>query len=304
MAFFDIDRRIQTLIIAGALASMSACSGGVSLDGAADTAGPDHVDDPPHIDVDPLPDVLDPDLSPDPPEACPEPSGWEMEVTEGTLAWPSLTLRVSVNLHESFIGDATVDFTAERMSVDEVRRISDSVYEIDYRWIGPVDPWGSWDRLRLSWHIVCHDDEGTHERTLEEQRILCISPGMIWLSWSSDPDDCMMVDPPPPPPDGWSAEIDGDTGGPGAIAPLLPKGVLRAGLRSTLLPDGSLRLRVEPRGSASAMASYTWTASGGLLESSGREALWFPPVDRGVHVVQVLSRSGPALSVDVLRHEV
>ncbi len=303
MAFFDIDRRIQTLIIAGALASMGACSGGVSLDGAADGPVPDG-DDPPHIDVDPVPDVLDPDMTVDPGDTCPDPAGWAMEVTEGTLAWPVLTLRVSVNLHESFIGDATVDFTAERMTIDAVRRISDAAYEIDYRWEGPVDPWGSWDRLRLSWHIACYDDAGVHERALVEERILCISPSMIWLSWSSDPDDCMMVDPPPPPPDGWSADLDGDTGGPGAIAPLLPKGVLRSGLHSALQADGSLRLWVEPSGAAASTASFGWTASGGLIEASGRHAVWFPPRDRGVHVVQVLTRSGPALSVDVLRHEV
>jgi hypothetical protein len=304
MAFFDFDRRVQTFLIAGALASLTSCGGSVSLDGATDPS--DASGDPPLIDVDPLPDVLDPDIvDPTGEGVCPEPATWELDIEEAGGTWPILTLRVSVNVPVEHIGDSSVEFSAEKKRIDAVRLVADNVYEIDYIWEGPVETWGDWDRVTARWNIACYDDAGTHERTLEDSWVVCVMDGTMWLNRDDDPDSCFMVDPPPPPPSegrgAWMPSTEPPSQGLAGLPPVLRRGALRSSIHAAREADGTLALRVETGGPAAGSATHEWTVSAGSIEQHGDRATWVPPCMPGVHSVQVLSRSGEALCIEVLR---
>ncbi len=304
MAFFDFDRRIQTLLIAGAMASLTACGGSTHLDGATDTTGdgrPDAADatadapmdvaDDDFGPVDPAPDVLDGS------EVCPDPATWQVSLAQEDTTWPVMTLRVTLNVEDGFIHESEPLFSAEKKTIVDTRMVAANTYEIDYRWDGALEhEYWDWDRLNVSWRVVCNDEFGSHERTLTQSQILCVDGAYLWFAWGTEPDSCMVVDCVP------------DTMSPDDDAPLdrsaatpLQRGVLQTRLRAFPDGGGTVKLVASATGTAAAAASHSWIASGGTLVADGESALWTPPSSPGVHTVQVTTTSGSALSVDVYR---
>ncbi len=302
MAFFDFDRRIQTLLIAGAMASLTACGGSTHLDGAADTTGdgrPDAVDaaadtpldvaDDDFGPVDPAPDVLDGSA------VCPDPDTWQISLVQEATTWPIMTLRISLNVDDAFIHDSEPLFSVEKKSIVDTRMVTASTYDIDYRWEGALEhEYWDWDRLNVSWRVVCSDEFGSHERTLMQSQILCVDGGYLWFAWGSDPDSCMVVDCVP------DSMDPGETTATSSEAPL-ERGVLHTRLRAFPNGEGTVKLVAAATGTAAPAASHAWIASGGELITDGERALWTPPSSPGVHTVQVTTTSGNALSVDVYR---
>lgn len=305
MAFFDIDRRIQILLIAGALAT-GACGGQVALDGNTDAEEdtyPDWVVDPaPDVidmadthmpdPVDPAPDVIDPPLDA---SFCPDPSEWSTRVNLEGSAWPSATLRATINVPPEFVHLSEPTFTVEKKSV-EATRVNDTEYELTYTWSGPLEhDWWDYDLLDVSWRVLCTDEAGDHERVLTQQRIICVDGYGVWMGWGDDPDTaCMVVDCVP---DSMGAvEKDAD-----AAKPVMQRGVLRTKLTRSPTGDGAFLLVVQPSGPAAGEAAHSWSASGGDLEFDGGMAHWRPPEEPGVYTIQVTTTAGSALSVDVFR---
>ena len=312
MAFFDFDRKIQTLLIAGALASLAGCGGTTSFDGSTDA--PDEADDPAWEGVDPPPDAfdtldtgvdtldawedtghIDPPvdaLDPDMHGVCPDPATWAVLVSDHAVAWPVGTFRIALNILPEFVDDGTFGVTALKKSVTDIRAISPGEYEIDYQWSGPLEhSWWDWDRLDVTWNVVCVDAYGTHERSLAIQQILCVTDGSMWVGWGSTGEECMVVDCVP---DTMEAPSQ-PTGQP------MPRGVLKTDVVATRAPDGTVRLRVVARGAAAKGATHEWKASGGEIHPDGDTAAWHPPITPGIHAVQVVSRSGDAMSVEVYK---
>ena len=298
MAFFDFDRRIQTLLIAGAMASMTACGGSTHLDGTTDTTHdgrPDAADttsDGVPDAVDPAPDVLDGSA------VCPDPATWQVSITQDDTSWPIMTLRVELNVEDGFIHESEPVFTVEKKSIVDTRLVAANTYEIDYRWEGALEHgYWDWDRLDVSWRVVCNDEFGSHERTLVQEQILCVDGGYLWLAWGGDPDSCMVVDCVP---DTMNPAGDDGTVTTGDAEPL-ERGVLRTRLRAFPDGDGAIRLVAAASGTAASAATYSWVASGGDLVIDGARARWTPPGSPGAHTVQVVTTAGSALSVDVYR---
>lgn len=290
MAFFDFDRGIQTLLIAGALASTTACGGSTSLDGATDPAREDRVDL-----VDTFPEAVDPAVDVlDGPVTCPDPDTWEVSIAEQDVTWPEMTLRVTLDLDEELIAESDPVFTVEKKSIVDVRPVSAGVYDVDYRWEGPLEhEYWDWDQFEVSWRVRCVDDFGSYERTITRSRILCVDGGWIWIAWGSDPDSCMVVDCVPD----TMPTVDAGDDRPAVLA----RGVLQTRLRDSPLPDGSVRLSIETAGPAAPSASHTWIAQAGKLSANGRNATWTPPAEPGAYAVQVVTRSAAALTIDVYR---
>lgn len=300
MAFFDFDRRIQTLLIAGAVASLTACGGTTHLDGATDMTGedlPDATDAPVDVSdddfggVDPAPDVLDGSA------VCPDPDTWQVSLTQESTSWPIMTLRVALNVDVAFIHESEPVFSVEKKTIVDTRMVAENTYEIDYRWDGALEhEYWDWDRLDISWRIVCDDEFGSHERTLAQSQILCVDGAYLWFAWGSEPDTCMVVDCVP------------DTMEPGETAPPssdgstpLERGVLRTRLRAFPSGSGNVKLVAVATGTAAGTATHAWVASSGELDIDADRAIWTPPSTPGVHTVQVTTTSGSALSVDVYR---
>jgi hypothetical protein len=310
MAFFDFDRRIQTLLIAGALASLSACGGSTSLDGGTDTRV-DGADE--RIDwvVDPAPDMIDPpaDTGPDAvdpapdmldgPLLCPDPDTWGVSIANEAVAWPIMTIRVTLDIAPEYIHESDPVFTAEKKDIVDVRMVSANQYDVDYRWEGALEhEYWDWDRFNVSWRVRCTDDFGSYESTVTDSQILCVDGGWLWFAWGSDPDSCMVVDCVPDTMDTGTVENGSPTPG---QPPALPRGALQTSLRAFPANGGAIRLEVAASGPASGSASFSWTASAGKLSALGSSALWLPPREPGVHTVQVTTSSGNALSVNVYR---
>ena len=301
MAFFDFDRRIQTLLIAGAMASLTACGGSTHLDGATDTTGegvPDAVDTATDPTSDGVPDAVDPapDML-DGSDVCPDPDTWQVSMSQDDTTWPVMTVRIALNIEDPFIHESEPVFTVEKKSIVDTRMVAANTYEIDYRWDGPLEhEWWDWDRLNVSWRIVCGDEFGNYERTLVQSQILCVDGGYLWFAWGTEPDSCMVVDCVPdtmsPDETARAASVDSTP---------LERGVLHTRLRA--FPDGEARVKLVAvaTGKAAGAATHTWLASGGELAIDGAIALWTPPTTPGVHTVQVTTTSGSALSVDIHR---
>jgi hypothetical protein len=281
MAFFDFDRRVQTFLIAGALASAGGCGGSVDIDGATDATVHDTVDA--H------------EADADVPATCPEPGTWAVEISEDAVAWPTMTLRVSIDVPEEYLDESMPVFTVERKSVESVTRISDTEYEVVYLWEGPVESWGDWDRLHVEWTVACVDAEGRHGRVLEAEQLICVMEGGMWLGLGTEPMDCMMVDPAPYRLEEWREpeEIE-------APSPAVPPGRLETRLESWKGQAGAIRLLVRPS-CPPGEATFEWSASAGTIRASGPLAVWYPPAGGSVHVVQVATRTPGAVSVDAFR---
>jgi len=308
MAFFDLDRAVQTLLIAGAIATATSCGGTVNIHGDSDGSVDSHVEV-----VDPLPDVLDtspdhPDMGDPPPDVldpdlldaethgvCPDPVDWGLEVVEVVGGFPGMTLRVDLSVPPEFIDLSEPEFSVEKKTIVDTREVAANSWEIDYLWEGPIEPWGDWDRLDVTWRVRCDDDAGGAERVLEISRIVCVMEGYMWLGWGEDPGECMVVDPAP---ESMGSGSGPDGPGPGS---LLDRTALAAKIAATPVEGGLVGLHAIVRGEASDGAGCEWSASGGWLLDDGEDALWIPPAGSGVHTVQVVARRGSALAIDVFR---
>jgi len=305
MAFFDFDRKIQTLLIAGALASLPACSSKFEIDGATDgtpDVSPDQIEV-----VDPPPDMLDPPMDTRPDEVevvdpvvdvlddgglCPDPAGWGMDIVEASSTYPRATLRVTLNIGPEYVDLSDPTFTVDKKTITDVRPISTVEYEVDYMWEGPLTTWWDWDRLNVSWHVRCDDSSGIHERTLTASQYICVDEYNIWLGLGSTPEEaCMVVDCVP---DTMTTDAQ-------AATSTLARGLLQTKIHASPQADGTVRLGVIASGPGSASATCSWTASAGTLEADGARARWLPPAEPGVYTVQVTTRSGKALSINVYR---
>lgn len=303
MAFFDFDRKIQTIIIASTIATASACGGGESLSG--DTGiHPDTVD----VDTDwghgdPPPDAFEvPDTRPEPGPECPNPGEWEVSIDEHSMDGYVLTLRIRLNVPPEFLHESEPVFTVEKKTIEAVRSVSANEYEIDYRWSGPLEYyWWDWDRLNVSWHAACFDEYGAHSRVVEARTVICVGEGYIYLGWDDDPEmACAVVDCIPDPYEARN-DVSPDDGSDGPT--LLPRGILKTKIQAAPAPGGGVRLRARTSGTAGG-ASFEWSASAGTLDTSGGNALWHPPPEPGVHTVQVTVISGAALVIEAYRHNV
>lgn len=323
MAFFDFDRKLQTILIAASIASATACGGttGLSGDTDADTdattdtvvdTSADTVSDtgfdtwhPPDV-VDPPPDMLDPDAH----GVCPDTDTWAVTIGEQSVDFPNMTLRVTLNVPEEFIDDSSPEFTVEKRFIDDVRQVALNEYDIDYRWSGPLEYyWWDWDRLNVSWRVACYDASGTHEATVTQQRVICINEGYLYLGWDSDPESsCMVVDCVPDsmeehsaPSDEHSMKLDSI---PTDVPDGLPRGALSTRIVAVPSSDGTIRLSAHSGGALATHAGYTWSATSGQLDTStGDTVVWHPPQTPGLHAVQVISTAGDALSIDVFKLE-
>jgi hypothetical protein len=318
MAFFDCDHRIQTLLIACALASSTACGSTTDISGGSDarsdadvtvdTGGDTSFDTPldtwngPEI-VDPPPDVLDPDVH----GVCPDPETWSVHAEEAGWDYPEMTLRVRLDVPVEFIDESTPEFTVEKKSIDAVREISPDVYEVDYRWFGPLEhTWWDWDRFDVSWRVRCVDAAGVHERLVSTRHVICIGEGYMWLSSDTDPElACMVVDCVPESMGHGSARDGAPSpsadASPADVPEILPRGALDARVVSTGVTGGAVGLKARASGFLAEGAAFEWRASSGRLEVEGDTATWHPPSAPGVHTVQVVARAGAALSVAVYR---
>jgi hypothetical protein len=208
-----------------------------------------------------------------------------------------MTLRVALNVDVAFIHESEPVFSVEKKTIVDTRMVAENTYEIDYRWDGALEhEYWDWDRLDISWRIVCDDAFGSHERTLVQSQILCVDGAYLWFAWGSEPDSCMVVDCVP------------DTMEPGETAPPSPdgstpleRGVLVTRLRAFPDVEGRVKLVAVATGTAAGTATHDWIASSGELDVDEDRAIWTPPTTPGVHTVQVTTRSGSALSVDVYR---
>ncbi len=314
MAFFDFDRKVQTLIIAGAIATASACGGTTDIQGESDgDTGTDTAMDTamdtgfdtdawPEM-VDPPPDMLDPDAH----GICPDPATWQVSVSTHEVTWPTMLVRVLLNVPPEFIDESFPEFSVEKKSIDEVREISRGEYELVYRWSGPIEyGWWDWDRISVTWRVLCADVAGSHERVLTTQQIICVSEGYMYMGWGSDPESaCMVVDCVPDSMGYHSAPIDTSPSGvdsrPADIPDALPKGALVTRIVAVPASAGAIHLTARSTGSLSAWAEHAWTVTAGRIEADGASAVWYPPVTPGLHVAQVTTTCGPAVSIDVFK---
>ena len=295
MAFFDFDRRIQTILIAGALAAAPACGTTESLQGEtdarSDTRDVYEVEEP-HID--PPPDAFEV-----PGPACPDPDSWAVTMNEHDIDHPELRLRVFLNLDASFVHDSSVEFSAEKKEIVDVIRVSPTEYEIAYRWTGPLGYYfWDWDRIHVSWDVTCSDDAGTYTRTLTDLTTICVGEGYMYLGHDDDPDVSCTVDDCLP--DAFEAKKETLEEGDG----LLTRGLVRTSLLAVPGKDGIVNLRTRTTGPLAADARFEWTASGGTIAPRGKEAVWHPPAEPGVHTIQVAVRSGTSMSIEAYRHVV
>jgi hypothetical protein len=294
MAFFGFGKKIQLLLIMGALASAPGCyssnsgSDDVSAeDPAADQSHDDGIDV--FYDQDVVQELMDPDVHIDPP---PWPMCTEVETSSLTVfqtagrftdhADGNVTLNLpsyyvlSCNLPTPCVS-AVVEGSGAITQLDQFSQTSAMFrYENEAMGFGEIVP------VHFSWRVTCTDTAGAQsEETAGATIYACRDEMSGMLQIVSTYDECIpVVDPPPP-----------------------PTALNRGGTRiaSRIMAGGRIMLSL-PQG-RDAAKEVIWNASAGSLEIlSPLKVLFTPARDQKIQVVQAAVVTPRSVTIELYRY--
>jgi hypothetical protein len=267
MAFFGFGKKIQLLLIMGALASAPGCyssnsgSDDVSAeDPAADQSHDDGIDV--FYDQDVVQELMDPDVHIDPP---PWPMCTEVETS-------SLTVFQTAGRFTDH-ADGNVTLNLPSYYVLSCNLPTPCVSAVGFGEIVPV---------HFSWRVTCTDTAGAQsEETAGATIYACRDEMSGMLQIVSTYDECIpVVDPPPP-----------------------PTALNRGGTRiaSRIMAGGRIMLSL-PQG-RDAAKEVIWNASAGSLEIlSPLKVLFTPARDQKIQVVQAAVVTPRSVTIELYRY--
>jgi hypothetical protein len=283
MAFFSFDKKMQVLLIAGALAGAPGCyeSGG----GHGDVGGDDG-----------RPDVTDPvadDVGTEDPIIMDDPPPWPMctTVQAGTIglettgdvssthALFNLNLTMSAPTYNLTCSGGDPCVTATVGGTGRIGSITQpSPSQVQIRYENDAMAQGDEDRIDIEWAVTCRDG-GTRDEVVRATFYACKTFFNNNIGIYEYPDSCNVVDPPP------RAMLDHG-------------GIMKAS------PAGEGKVRLTVSGVPRTSEPVRWEASSGSLEVlSDDEALFTPSKEGAVQVVQAAIVTPHGVLVEVYKHK-